>query len=282
MSDAIRLDVSNHVLRLTLCRPKEYNTITPQLRDELADALDDAEHDPAVSVILIDAEGPAFCAGYDLELFTAAQHRGQDAIDRDWDSSADLHLIGPYAETWARLHDIPKPTIVAVSGWCVAGGVNLAFNADLIIAAESARFGYPPSRVWGIPEAPWTWVARMGVERARRYLLTGDEFTGEEAAAMGVVLECVRDDQLTERSLALANRIALVPRSQLELITRSINDVARTMFDPAGSRLVGTVFDGVARHTSEGRGFVTRASEVGFRQAVRERDEPFGDYGQRR
>jgi enoyl-CoA hydratase len=78
----------------------------------------------------------------------------------------------------------PIPTIAAVQGWCIAGGTNIVFNADLIIAADDARFGYPPSRVWGVPEAPWTWVARMGLERAKRYMLTGDEFTGAEAAAI--------------------------------------------------------------------------------------------------
>lgn len=282
MTEAIRSNLTGGVLNLTLCRPDEYNTITPQLRAELASALDEAEHDDAVSVILLDAEGPAFCAGYDLGLFTAAQDRGEDAGDGHWDSSADLHLIGPYAHTWARLHDIPKPTIAAVAGWCIAGGTNIVFNADIIVASESARFGYPPSRVWGVPEAPWTWVARMGPERARRYMLTGDEFTGQEAAEMGAILQCVPDDALGSTTRSLAERIALVPRNQLEMVTRSINQVTRAMYDPAGSRLLGTLFDGVARHTAEGEAFVRRASEVGFRQAVRERDEPFGDYGERK
>ena len=105
-------------------------------------------------------------------------------------------MIGAYAATWAKLHDSAKPTIAAVSGWCIAGGTNIVFNAHLIVAGESARFGYPPSRVWGVPEAPWTWVARMGLQRARRYMLTGDEFTAAEAKEMGVVLDVVPDDEL--------------------------------------------------------------------------------------
>jgi enoyl-CoA hydratase len=151
----------------------------------------------------------------------------------------------------------------------------------LIVAAESARFGYPPSRVWGVPEAPWNWVARLGLQNARRYMLTGDEFTADEALAMGAVLEVVPDDALQDRAMALALRIAQVPSNQLEMITWSLNAVADEMYDPRSSRRLGTLFDGVARHTQEGLEFVARSGEVGIREAVRERDRPFGDYGER-
>lgn len=278
---AVQVETDGHVRVLTLCRPEAYNTITPQLRDELSAALDDAAADRDARVVLLQAEGQAFCAGYELAGATADQARNTTAAAPAWDTAADLHMIGAYADVWAKLHHVPKPTIAAVAGWCIAGGTNIVFNADIIVAAESARFGYPPSRVWGIPEAPWTWVARLGVERARRYMLTGDEFTGVEAAAMGAVLECVPDDELHDRAHALAQRIALVPGNQLEMVSRAINEVAREMYDPVGSRLVGCTFDGVARHTQEGHAWVARAQEVGFRQAVRERDDPFGDYGQR-
>lgn len=268
--------------RLTLCRPAEYNTITPGLRDELGAAIDEAERDPAVRVILLDAEGPAFCAGYGLDWATPAQAAESSASGgRVWDSVRDQHLIGSFAATWAKLHDCPKPTVAAVQGWCIAGGTNIVFNAHLIVAAEGARFGYPPSRVWGVPEAPWTWVARMGLQQARRYMLTGDEFTAAEALAMGVVLEVVPDEALNERATALAQRIAQVPGNQLEMITWALNAVADHMYDPKSSRRLGTFFDGVARHTQEGLDFVQRSAEVGFRQAVRERDRPFGDYGER-
>jgi enoyl-CoA hydratase len=190
-------------------------------------------------------------------------------------------VIGRFAATWAKLHDSSKPTIAAVQGWCIAGGTNIVFNAHLILAAESARFGYPPSRVWGVPEAPWTWVARMGLQRARRYMLTGDEFTAAEALEMGVVLEVVPDAELAIRAMALAQRIAMVPANQLEMITWALNAVADHQYDPAASRRLGTLFDGVARHSQEGADFVARSRAVGFREAVRERDRPFGDYGER-
>ena len=280
-SNAVRVTDEGGVRRLTFCRPDAYNTITPELRDELGDALDRAQHTRDVRVILLDAEGPAFCAGYGLDWSTAAQAQDGEASERVWDTAADLHGIGPFASTWAKLHDSTKPTVAAVQGWCIAGGTNIVFNAHLILAAESARFGYPPSRVWGVPEAPWTWVARMGIQRARRYMLTGDEFTAAEALEMGVVLDVVPDDELASTAMALAQRIALVPSNQLEMITLALNAVVHHQYDPPASRLLGTIFDGVARHSQEGDDFVARSIEVGFREAVRERDRPFGDYGER-
>ena len=282
MGEAVRVVDIDGVRTMTLCRPEEYNTITPQLRDELGAAIDSAQHDPKIRVLLLDAEGPAFCAGYSLDWATREQAvQEADAHRRVWDSAEDLHMIGEFAATWAKLHDSVKPTIAAVSGWCIAGGTNMVFNAHIIIAAESARFGYPPSRVWGIPEAPWNWVARMGLQQTRRYMLTGDEITAEMALEMGLVLDVVSDESLPQAAQGLAHRIAQVPTNQLEMITRALNAVADHMYDPPASRRLGTLFDGVARHSQEGKDFVARSEEVGFRQAVRDRDRPFGDYGER-
>jgi len=278
---SLRIDTNAGVRTIVLARAERYNTITPELRDELGAALDNAEADRDVRVVLLRAEGSAFCAGFGLDWSTDGQARADAADGRVWDSIADLRMIGSYARTWAKLFELSKPTLAAVHGWCIAGGTDMVLNADVIVAAESARFGYPPARVWGIPEAPWLWVARLGLERAKRYLLTGDEITGEEAARLGLVLECVPDDELVERAYALAHRMARLPVSQLQMLKLSCNEVARRMYQPETSRLLGCLFDGVARHTQEGLDFVARSQEVGFRQAVRDRDAPFGDYGER-
>jgi enoyl-CoA hydratase len=277
VGDAIRIDDDGAVRQLVLCRPEAYHTITPGLRDELVAALDGADRDPSVRVVLLTAEGPAFCAGFGLDWSTV----GERSDGPVWDTVADVRMISTFGRAFARLHEISKPTLAAVHGWCVAGGTDMILNADLILASESARFGYPPARVWGIPEAPWLWVARLGLERAKRYLFTGDELTGAEAAAAGMVLECVPDDELAERASALARRMALLPLNQLQMVKWSLNDVARHQYQPDTSRLLGFIFDGVARHTQEGLDFVARAQEVGWRDAVRERDRPFGDYGER-
>jgi enoyl-CoA hydratase len=198
-----------------------------------------------------------------------------------WDTVADVQMIGRFGNTFAKLHSISKPTVAAVQGWCIAGGTDMILNADVIVAGESARFGYPPARVWGVPEAPWVWVARLGLERAKRYLFTGDELTAAEAAAAGMILECVPDEELGDRATALAQRMALMPLNQLQMMKWLLNDVARHQYEPETSRLLGFIFDGVARHTQEGLDFVARAQEIGWREAVRERDRPFGDYGER-
>lgn len=280
MPEPITVGDDGAVRVLTLARAGEYNTINPELRDALGVALDEADRDDSVRVVLLRAEGPAFCAGYQLDWATAAQ-AGEEHAARVWDSVADLRMIGRYATTWAKLHELSKPTIAAVQGWCIAGGTNLVLHADIVVCSESARFGYPPMRVWGIPEAPWVWIARLGLERAKRYLFTGDEITGEEAARLGLVLDCVADDALDTHARALAARVAMLPLNQLRMIKWALHDTARRMYDPDSSRLLGCLFDGVARHTGEGLEFVARAQEVGFRHAVRERDDPFGDYGSR-
>jgi enoyl-CoA hydratase len=277
VGEAIRVEDDGAVRRLVLCRPEAYNTITPGLRDELAAALDGADRDLAVKVVVLTAEGPAFCAGFGLDWSTVGERQDGPV----WDTVADVRMISTFGRAFAKLHEISKPTLAAVQGWCVAGGTDMVLNADLILAAESARFGYPPARVWGIPEAPWVWVARLGLERAKRYLFTGDELTGTEAAAAGMVLECVPDSELEERATALAQRMARLPLNQLQMVKWALNDVARHQYQPDSSRLLGFIFDGVARHTQEGLDFVARAQEVGWREAVRERDRPFGDYGER-
>lgn len=277
---AIRVEDDGAVRHLVLCRAAEFNTITPELRDELSAALDDADRSKSVKVVLIRAEGRAFCAGFGLDWSTASQATNEN-VERVWDSMADLMMIGRFAEAFAKLHSITKPTIAAVQGWCIAGGTDMILNADVIIAAESASFGYPPARVWGTPEATWVWVARLGLERAKRYLFTGDEIRAADAARMGMILECVPDDELLERATALAQRMALMPMNQLQMMKTLTNDVARQMYAPDRSRLVSSLFDGVARHTQEGLDFVARAQEIGWRDVVRERDAPFGDYGAR-
>ena len=152
-------------------------------------------------------------------------------------------------------------------------------GADLIIAGEGASFGYPPSRVWGTPTTAM-WVYRMGLEKAKRYLLTGDEIPAPEAARIGLIHECIADADLQAHAHAFARRMALVPTNQLVMLKLLCNQTAENM-GLASSRQLGTLFDGIARHTQEGLDFVQKAGEVGFRQAVRERDDPFLDYGSR-
>jgi len=275
----LRTETEAGVRQIILCRPDAYNTITPELRDELAGAIDAADADEAVHVILLRAEGPAFCAGYGLDWATPAQAREREGAPRLWDSVADHRMMARFVATYMKLWYARKPTLAAVQGWCIGGGTDLVLCAGLVIAGAGARFGYPPSRVWGTPTTAM-WVYRMGLEQAKRYLLTGDEIPAKKAAEIGLVLETVPAAQLEAHATALAERMAQVPLSQLVMLKLLCNQTVENM-GFASSRLLGTLFDGVARHTQEGLDFVERARDVGFRQAVRERDDPFEDYGSR-
>ncbi|MBS1106701.1 MAG: enoyl-CoA hydratase/isomerase [Deltaproteobacteria bacterium] len=256
----LRAETVNGVRHLVLCRAAEYNTITPELRDELAAAIDAADDDRDVHVILLRAEGPAFCAGYGLDWSTAAEAQ-QVVYDEEmststpgtkstrvWDSVADYGMMSRFVDTYMKLWYASKPTIAAVQGWCIGGGTDMVLCADVIIAGDDARFGYPPARVWGTPTTAM-WVYRMGLLRAH--------------------------------ATALAERMARLPVNQLVMMKLLCNQTVENM-GFASSRLLGTLFDGVARHTQEGLDFVRRSQQTGFRQAVRERDDPFGDYGSRK
>ena len=283
----LRTETADGVRSIIFCRAKEYNTITLQSRHELAQAIDEAEADHNVRVILLRAEGPAFCAGYGLDWSTEAQadEKTLDAVQpgekrRVWDSVADMRVMSIFVDTYMKLWYAKKPTIAAVQGWCIGGGTDMVLCADLIIAAENASFGYPPSRVWGTPTTAM-WVYRMGAEKAKRYLLTGDEIPAKKAAEIGLILETAPESDLQDHAFALAKRMAQVPLNQLVMLKILVNHTVENM-GFASSRLMGTLFDGIARHTQEGLDFVDRAQEVGFRNAVRERDDPFGDYGSKK
>jgi enoyl-CoA hydratase len=277
VSPAVRTESDAGVRSIVLSRPDEYNTITPELRDELAAAIEEADADRDVRVILLRADGPAFCAGYGLDWSTRAQTAERETRERAWDSVADYQMMSRFVATYMKLWYASKPTIAAVQGWCIAGGTDMVLCADLIVAGESAVFGYPPARVWGTPTTAM-WVYRMGLEQAKRYLLTGDEIPAPEAARIGLILEAVPDPELQGHAAALAGRMARLPLNQLQMLKLLCNQTAESM-GMASSRTLGTLFDGIARHTQEGLDFVARSGEIGFRDAVRERDDPFGDYG---
>ena len=280
MPSTLRTETDAGVRSIILSRAAEYNTITPALRDELSAAIDDADQAHDVRVILLRADGPAFCAGYGLDWSTTAQAEETALGGRTWDSVADWRLMKTFVDAYMKLWYAQKPTIAAVQGWCIAGGTDMVLCADMIIAADNASFGYPPSRVWGTPTTAM-WVYRMGIERAKRYLLTGDEIKAQTAADIGLILEVVAAADLTDHALAFARRMALLPLNQLVMLKLLCNQTVENM-GFASSRMLGTLFDGVARHTQEGLDFVRHSQDVGFRQAVRERDDPFGDYGSRK
>jgi enoyl-CoA hydratase len=191
----------------------------------------------------------------------------------------DYQMMSRFVRGFSSLMHADKPTVVKIHGYCVAGGTDIALHADQVVAASDAKIGYPPTRVWGVPAAG-LWAHRLGDQRAKRLLLTGDCITGAQAAAWGLAVEAPDPEDLDERTERLVERIAAVPVNQLIMVKLALNS-ALLQQGVATSRMVSTVFDGVARHTPEGHAFVADAVEHGFRDAVRHRDEPFGDHGRR-
>ncbi|MGI8792984.1 MAG: crotonase/enoyl-CoA hydratase family protein [Acidimicrobiales bacterium] len=261
---------------ITLARPEAYNTITNELANDLSAAIDDADGDRDVRVIMLAAEGPAFCAGYGLDWATPAQ-AAETQRTRLWDSATDMQMMNKFVDVYQKLWYASKPTIAAVHGWCICGGTDLVLWADLIVAADDAVFGYPTSRVWGVPTTPM-WIHRIGFQQAKRYLLTGDEISAQKAVEIGLVLEVVPPEELADHAFGLAARMAKLPLNQLQMIKLMLNQAVEHM-GVQSTRTLGVLFDGVARHTQEGMDFVGLSNEVGFREAVHQRDAPFGDYG---
>ena len=143
--------------------------------------------------------------------------------------------------------------------------------------AADARIGYPPARVWGVPTSA-LWAFRIGDQRAKRLLFTGDSLSGAEAVEWGLAIEAPTPEQLDERTEILVERIARNPLNQLQMMKLLVNQSLQAQ-GLHQTQVLGTVFDGIARHTEEVFEFQKLAAEKGFRKAVAERDEPFGDHG---
>jgi enoyl-CoA hydratase len=170
-----------------------------------------------------------------------------------------------------------KPVVCKVHGFCVAGGTDMALCSDLLVIAADAKIGYPPARVWGSPTTAM-WSYRLGPQRAKRLMFTGDSLSGAEALEWGLAIEAPPPERLDERTEILLARIARNPVNQLQMMKLLVN---QTLYSQGlhATQLIGTVFDGITRHTPEGYAFQAAAAARGFREAVRERDEPFGDLG---
>jgi enoyl-CoA hydratase len=267
-------EVEGRVATLTLNRPDRLNAITAALAEDLRAALARAWGDDGVHAIRLRGAGRAFCAGYDIGWGAEAMEASE--AEGPWDPIADYAMMSRFVDSYMQLWRSPKPVIAQVHGFCVGGGTDFALCSDLIVCAEDARIGYPPARVWGSPTT-MMWTYRLGLERSKRLLLTGDALDGKRAAEWGLASEAVPADDLDAAALALAERVALLPKNQLHMMKLLVNQVIEQM-GLSTTQLVGTLLDGAARHTPEGTDFSQRAlNEV--RGTVRDRDEPFGDYG---
>ncbi|MCK5873663.1 MAG: crotonase/enoyl-CoA hydratase family protein [Alcanivoracaceae bacterium] len=289
-------EVTGKIARITLNRPTRGNGITMQMPQELAACVERANLDPQVHVIALSGNGSGFCGGYDLVDSAEGMLKGEADASRPqgsvldpmvqmqnhmpnsaWDPMIDYAMMSRNVKGFMSLFHSDKPVVCKVHGFCVAGGTDMALCSDLLVIAEDAKIGYPPARVWGSPTTS-IWFHRIGLEKAKRLLFTGDCLTGKQAQEWGMATECTPADQLDERFEALLSRIAMMPINQLMMMKLLLNQSVMQQ-GLHTTQILGTVFDGITRHTKEGYAFQQRAAEVGFKQAVKERDEPFGDFG---
>jgi enoyl-CoA hydratase len=293
--ETLLYETEGRVARITLNRPERGNGITARMPVELAECVERANLDPDVHAIALAGNGTGFCGGYDLvasaegdmsELggeapdgspLDPAVIGANHAPDSNWDPVTDYQFMSRNVRGFMSLFNSDKPVLCKVHGYCVAGGTDMALCSDLLVVGEEAKIGYPPARVWGSPTTAM-WAGRLGPMRAKRLLLTGDSLTGAEAAEWGLATEAAPTAKLDERFERLLERVARMPINQLVMMKLLVNQTVHAQ-GLAQTQVLGTFFDGIARHTEEGHGFVRRAAESGFREAVRERDEPFGDHG---
>jgi enoyl-CoA hydratase len=278
--ESIDYSASEGIARIVLNRPQRLNAINGQLVADLRTAVAAANEDAGVRVMVLSGAGRAFCAGYDLDWGTRAEDASQRAMSGLWDPVRDYVGMSRNVRAYMSLWESPKPVIAQVHGWCVGGGTDLALCSDLIFMAEDAQIGYPPARVWGEPTT-MMWVYRLGLEHAKRLMLTGSALTGFEAERLGLASRAVPASDLAGEVDAMARKLATIPLNQLVMSKLLVNQAYENM-GLRTTQMLGTVFDGIARHTPEGIAWRDMAMRDGFREAVRRRDAPFGDYGERK
>jgi enoyl-CoA hydratase len=282
----IEHDAGNRrIARLRLNRPERLNAIDARMPGEIRAAVEWAEADDEVHVIVVEGEGRAFCAGYDLVALAEESPRG-GAVDnplqqekQPWDSMVDYAVMKRHTEDFMALWRSRKPTIAKVQGYAVAGGSDIALCCDLLVMADDAKIGYMPTRVWGCPTTAM-WNYRVGAARAKQLMFTGDTLSGSEAAEWGLANVSVPPGELDAATQQLAERICGVPRGHLAMHKLVVNQVMLTM-GLEQSQMLATVFDGITRHNPEGMWFRRHAQVEGFKSAVEWRDSgrpiPEGD-----
>jgi len=266
---------SGRIARITLNRPDVLNAINEALPLALEAAVIRANADESTRVIILSGAGRAFCAGYDLDIFAESSGTNPGVQEMPWDPVKDFAFMKRNTDCFMSLWRSLVPVICKVHGYAIAGGSDIALCADLLVVADNAQLGYPPARVWGCPPTAM-WVYRLGAERAKRLLFSGDLIDGRQAEAWGLG-QAVPAADLDDEVDRIAQRMATVPRNQLIMQKMMVNQALENM-GLSSTQTLATFFDGITRHSPEGVNFKQRAESVGWKQAVRERDEGTFDW----
>ncbi|MEO9896541.1 MAG: crotonase/enoyl-CoA hydratase family protein [Paracoccaceae bacterium] len=278
--DKVLYERTDRVARITLNRPDVMNAIDDEMPHLLAEAVARADADPKVHLMVLSGNGKAFCAGYDLTYYAQGNGAGDVTQQMPWDPIKDYQFMWANTQAFMSLFRALKPVLCKIHGPAVAGGSDIALCCDLVFMADDAEIGYMPARVWGCPTTAM-WVYRLGPERAKRMLFTGDKITGREAEDMGLILKSVPSEGLDKAVEDMADRMSSVPVNQLAMQKLVINQAIEATGLMNTQRLA-TIFDGITRHSPEGLNFKARSEDVGWKQAVDERDRGVFDWTQNR
>jgi enoyl-CoA hydratase/carnithine racemase len=206
------------VARVVLSRPEARNALNLPMCQALTEAFRDIDRDPDIRVVIVEGEGPVFCAGADLK-----ERKGRDA---GWIRQRRLASFEAYA-TIARC---TRPVVALVQGPTVGSGGEIAMSCDFIVAAADASFRFPEAH-WGTVGATQRLQRAIGVTRAKELLFTGREMPASEAYALGMVARLVESSRLAEEGLAIALKIAEAPALSMALTKQSIDLGSRTDLD---------------------------------------------------
>tara|TARA_Y100001970_G_C14230513_1_gene858332 strand:- start:2322 stop:3143 length:822 start_codon:yes stop_codon:yes gene_type:complete len=260
---------------ITINRPERLNTLTEEVIDGVAASIDRATANDAVSAVVLRGEGKNVSAGYDLDAFLENNDGPSSEI---WDPVKDYRSMSANVGKFMKIWECPKPVIAEVSGWAIGGATDLLLCADLMFMASDAHIGYAPSRIYGTPTT-MLWVYRIGLEHAKQFLLTGRPIDAETALRIGLVSQVFEAHELSAAAEREAQNLAHIPSNQLALNKLLINQAFENM-GLRTSQMLGTFFDGIARHTPEAQRWADEIADGSLRNAIEERDRPWGDYGQ--
>ncbi len=286
MSTPVLYEERDGIAVITLNRPDKKNTLTEAVVAGVADGIDAATASSDVAAVVVRGAGDTLTAGYDLTAHAAGERwstpygaKGPEPREGAWDPVRDWQFMGNNVRRFMKIWECPKPVLGEIKGWAVGGATDLILCCDLLYMADDAHIGYAPSRIYGTPTT-MMWVYRLGLEHAKQFLLTGRAIDAQTAFRIGLVSQVCTPDELAETVDAEAKRFQHIPANQLALNKVLINQAFENM-GLRTSQLLGTFFDGVTRHTEEAYRWVEEFDEKGFRQVIRERDEPWEDYGER-
>jgi enoyl-CoA hydratase len=264
-------DPAPMVRRITLNRPEKRNALNATLRREILTATRELDRDPDVRVTVIRGAGTCFSAGYDLS--RDPSQRGEAAAA--YAAGGEGSFMRGVTEGWMSIWDLAKPVIAQVHGYCLAGGSELATGCDLVYVADDAKIGYPAVR-FGTPDMQyhaWMFGMRAGMEA----MLTGDSFSGTEAAALGWANRAYPAEELEANVLTIATRITQIPSDVVQINKRTVHRAMEVMGLRASIRS-GTELSALATHSATSRSFVKDLGATGVGDSLTKRDAPFGDY----